>query len=265
VVFPIHDRNPTRGRAYLTMTLIGLNVLIFLFSPAVRGSLTGNGSEVLQCKETAYFQQWGAVPRELTTARQLDRVAGPPVPGEPNACQAVHPAYQKNIVLSTLTAQFVHAGWLHLIGNMLFLWVFGNNVEDRFGRLRFGIFYVLAGFLSSYAYAFSTPNSTDTLVGASGAIAGVLGAYLMLFPRAKVLTVVIVVPLWLRAWLVLGVWFVLQVINAQLSASANNGGIGYLVHVVGFILGVAYGLWYRQRNPPPPPMVRVAPGYPPPW
>jgi membrane associated rhomboid family serine protease len=262
VVFPIHDQNPTRNRAYLTLTLIGLNVLIFLFSPAVRGSLTGSGSDVLQCSETAYFEHWGVIPTELTHARQLPVVSGPPVPGEPGGCLAVRPSYRKNLILSTFTAQFVHAGWLHLAGNMLFLWVFGNNVEDRFGRPRFALFYVLSGVVASYAYAYSTPDSVDTLVGASGAIAGVLGAYLMLFPRAKVLTIVILLPLRLRAWVVLGVWFALQVINAQLSASTNNGGIGYLVHVVGFLLGVAYGLWFRRRHPPPPPVVRVAPGYP---
>jgi membrane associated rhomboid family serine protease len=262
VVFPIHDQNPTRNRAYLTMTLIGLNALIFLFSPAVRGSLTGSGSEVLQCSETAYFQHWGVVPAELTHARQLTSVAGPPVPDSPSNCQAVEPTYRKNLILSTVTSQFVHAGWLHLAGNMLFLWVFGNNVEDRFGWARYLIFYLMSGVVAGYAYAYSTPESADTLVGASGAIAGVLGAYLMLFPRAKVLTIVIVIPLRLAAWIVLGVWFALQVINAQLSASANNGGIGYLVHIVGFLLGVAYGLWFRRRHPPPPPVIRVAPGYP---
>jgi membrane associated rhomboid family serine protease len=262
VVFPIHDQNPTRNRAYLTMALIAFNVLIFLFSPAVSGSLTGSGSEQLQCAEQAYFQKWGAIPTELTHAEQLPNTAGPPVGG---GCEAVPTDYRKRLVLSTLTAQFVHAGWLHLLGNMLFLWVFGNNIEDRFGRFRYGLFYVLSGVVSAYAYAYSAPDSTDVLVGASGAIAGVLGAYLMLYPRARVLTVVIVLPLWLRAWLVLGVWFLLQVVNVQLSAGANPGGIGYLVHVVGFLVGVAYGLWYRQRYPPPPPMVRVAPGYPPPW
>ena len=259
MVFPIHDQNPTRNRAFLTLTLIALNVVIFLMSPAVRSSLTGGGSERLQCEEQAYFQQWGAVPYELTHARQLPYTAGPPV--GPDTCRAVAPTYRKNIVLSALTAQFIHAGWLHLLGNMLFLWVFGNNVEDRFGRFRFGLFYLLVGVISTYAYAYFTPESTDALVGASGAIAGVLGAYLMLFPRARVLTVVVVVPIWLRAWLVLGVWFVLQAVNARLAGTA--GGIGYLVHVVGFLVGVAYGLWFRRRHPPPPPVIRVWPGYPP--
>ncbi len=262
MVFPIHDQNPTRNRAYLTLALIGLNVVIFLISPAVRGSLTGGGSEQLKCAEVAYFQRWGAVPTELTHAEQLPVTAGPPVGSD--TCRAVRPTYRKNLILSTITAQFIHAGWLHLLGNMLFLWVFGNNVEDRFGRIRFVVFYLLVGVISTYAYAYSTPDSTDTLVGASGAIAGVLGAYLMLFPRARVLTVVIVLPLWLRAWLVLGVWFVLQAVNAQLSANAGGGGIGYLVHVVGFLVGVAYGLWFRRRHPPPPPFRAVPPGWPPP-
>jgi membrane associated rhomboid family serine protease len=259
VVFPIHDENPTRNRAFLTLTLIALNMLVFLISPAVRSSLTGGGSERLRCAEQAYFQRWGAIPTELTHAKQLPYTFGPPVGRD--TCEQVAPTYRKNLILSTLTAQFIHAGWLHLLGNMLFLWVFGNNVEDRFGRLRFALFYLLVGVVSTYAYAYSAPDSADVLVGASGAIAGVLGAYLMLFPRARVLTVVVVIPIWLRAWLVLGVWFVLQVVNARLAGTA--GGIGYLVHVVGFLVGVAYGMWFRRRHPPSAPVIRVAPGYPP--
>jgi membrane associated rhomboid family serine protease len=254
VVFPIHDQNPTRNRAILTLTLIALNLVIFLISPAVRGSLTGGGSERMQCAEQAYFRRWGAVPFELTHAEQLPYTARPP-------CTRVATTYRKNLILSALTAQFIHAGWLHLLGNMLFLWVFGNNVEDRFGRLRFALFYLLVGVVSTYAYAYSARDSEEVLVGASGAIAGVLGAYLMLFPRARVLTVVVVIPIWLRAWLVLGVWFALQAVNARLAGTA--GGIGYLAHVVGFLVGVAYGLWFRRRHPPPAPVIRVAPGYPP--
>jgi membrane associated rhomboid family serine protease len=264
VVFPIHDQNPTRNRAYLTLLLIAFNVVVFLFSPAVRGSLTGGGSDQTKCAEQAYYQRWGAIPTELTHAEQLSVTAGPAVGTD--TCLAVKPAYRKNLILSTLTAQFIHAGWLHLLGNMLFLWVFGNNVEDRFGRIRFASFYLLVGLISTYAYAYSAPESTDTLVGASGAIAGVLGAYLMLFPRAKVLTVIVVLPLYLRAWVVLGVWFILQAVNVQLSANANAGGIGYLVHVVGFLVGVAYGLWFSRRHPLPPPTVTLHPGsgWPPP-
>jgi membrane associated rhomboid family serine protease len=259
VVFPIHDQNPTRNRAWVTLGIIALNVVIFLISPAVRGSLTGAGDARTQCAEQAYFQHWGAIPTELTHATQRPYTVVP----AGDACLEVRADYRKNLILSTVTAQFIHSGWLHLLGNMLFLWVFGNNVEDRFGRLKYILFYLLVGIVSTYAYAYSAPNSADTLVGASGAIAGVLGAYVMLFPRARVLTVVVVLPIWLRAWLVLGVWFALQVVNARLAGTAS--GIGYLVHVVGFLVGVAYGLWHRRRHPPPAPVIRIGPGYPPMW
>jgi rhomboid family protein len=254
VVIPIHDQNPTRNRAYLTLALIGLNVVIFLLSPAVHGSLTGGGSPRQQCAERAYYQRWGAIPTELTHNRQL-REAVQPGPG--GTCVSAEPTYRKIPIVSALTTQFVHAGWLHLLGNMLFLWVFGNNVEDRFGRFRFAAFYLAVGVIASYFYAYAFPGSADTLVGASGAIAGVLGAYLMLFPRARVLTIVLVIPIWLRAWLVLGLWFILQAFNAELATNPNAeaGGIGYLVHVVGFVLGLAYGLWFRSRHPPPRPVL----------
>jgi membrane associated rhomboid family serine protease len=253
VVIPIHDQNPTRNRAYLTLALIGLNVVIFLFSPAVHGPLTGGGSARQQCADRAYYQRWGAIPIELTRNQPLPYTWQPGLGG---SCVAAEPSYHKIPIVSAVTSQFIHAGWLHLLGNMLFLWVFGNNVEDRFGRIRFATFYLAGGVISSYVYAFSFPDSTVTLVGASGAIAGVLGAYLMLFPRARVYTIVLVVPLWLRAWLVLGLWFVLQAVNAELATNPNadSGSIGYLVHVVGFVLGLAYGLWFRSRHPPPSPV-----------
>ena len=262
MVIPIHDQNPTRNRAYLTLTLIGLNVVIFLLSPAVRDSPTGGGGSARQqCAEKAYYQRWGAIPIELVHNQPLVYTE----PGAGGSCASVEPSYHKIPLVSAVTSQFVHAGWLHLLGNMLFLWVFGNNVEDRFGRFRFAVFYLAVGVVATYVYAFSFPYSTDTLVGASGAIAGVLGAYLMLFPRARVLTVVVVVPIWLRAWLVLGLWFVLQAFNAELATNPNadGGGIGYLVHVVGFVLGLAYGLWFRSRHPPPYPAA-VPPRWPPP-
>jgi membrane associated rhomboid family serine protease len=254
VVLPLRDLNPTRNRAYLTLALIGLNVVIFLLSPAAHDPPIGRVSTQRQCAERPYYQHWGAVPIELTHNRPLPYTFQP---GPGGSCVAAEPNYHKIPFVSTVTTQFVHAGWLHLLFNMLFLWVFGNNVEDRFGRLRFAAFYLAVGIIATYVYAFSFPSSTETLVGASGAIAGVLGAYLMLFPRARVLTVVLVVPIWLRAWMVLGLWFILQAFNAELDTSPNtgDGGIGYLVHVVGFVLGLAYGLWFRSRHPPPNPVL----------
>jgi membrane associated rhomboid family serine protease len=249
VVIPIHDENPTRVAPLVTLALIALNVGVFLLSPVVRSPLTHDPTGSAFCRQQAYYQRWGAVPAELTHAAQLPGTPGPAVGSA--GCQLVPPGYRKNLVASMVTALFVHAGWLHLLGNMLFLWVFGNNVEERFGRTRFLLFYLLVGVLSGYGFALSRPESVEPLVGASGAISGVLGAYLVLFPRARVLTVVLVVPIWLRAWLVLSVWFLIQAVNASGTGVSGAADVGYLVHLIGFVLGVVYGGLLRRRRPRP--------------
>jgi membrane associated rhomboid family serine protease len=158
-----------------------------------------------------------------------------------------------------LTAMFLHGGLLHLAGNMLFLFVFGNNVEDRLGPWRYLLFYLACGYLATYGFALSDPSSQETLVGASGAIAGVLGAYLVLFPHARVTSLVpflFFIPVWLPAWIVLGSWFVLQWLYFQGAATAQGAGVAYLAHVVGFAAGVILILLFgglRARRPPPPP------------
>jgi membrane associated rhomboid family serine protease len=147
-----------------------------------------------------------------------------------------------------LTSLFLHGSWLHLLGNMLFLWVFGNNVEDRFGRLRYLLFYLACGVLATYGFALANPGSTEALIGASGAIAGVLGAYLILYPRARVWSLVPVlffIPLRLPAWLVLGLWFLLQWVFTVGYAVSQAGSVAYLAHVLGFVTGVVVGLLVR--------------------
>ena len=149
---------------------------------------------------------------------------------------------------------FPHAGWLHLLGNMLFLWVFGNNVEDRLGRIRYLLFYLVCGYAAAYGFALVNPDSAEPLIGASGAIAGVLGAYLVLYPRARVWSLVpflLFIPLRLPAWLVLGLWFVLQWVYASGIAVSGAGSVGYLAHVVGFVVGVLVALPVRLSRPPP--------------
>src|SRR5262249_10192820 len=149
---------------------------------------------------------------------------------------------------------FLHAGWLHLLGNMLFLWVFGNNIEDRFGRLRYLLLYVIAGYVAAYGYAMANPHTTQPLVGASGAISGILGAYLILFPFARVWSLVPVlffIPLRLPAWLVLGMWFVLQGLYSAGLGIADGGGVAYLAHVLGFVVGILFALPLRGNQPPP--------------
>jgi membrane associated rhomboid family serine protease len=153
-------------------------------------------------------------------------------------------------VLSVLTAIFVHAGWLHLLGNMLFLAVFGNNVEDRFRRLPYLIFYLACGYIAAYGFAIVHPSSTAPLVGASGAIAGVLGAYLALFPKARVWSLVpflFFIPLRIPAWIVLGLWFVLQWAYS-VGGVAGSGGVAYVAHVFGFLAGLLVGLAVRASG-----------------
>jgi len=156
-------------------------------------------------------------------------------------------------VLSVLTAMFVHAGWLHLLGNMLFLLVFGNNVEDRFRKIPYLIFYLASGYVAAYGFAFVYPGSIEPLVGASGAIAGVLGAYLALYPKARVWSLVpflFFIPLKIPAWLVLGLWFVLQWAYA-VGGLGGGGAVAYVAHVFGFLFGLLVGLVVRASSSQP--------------
>ncbi|HYT26538.1 MAG TPA: rhomboid family intramembrane serine protease, partial [Actinomycetota bacterium] len=210
-LIPIHDQNPTRRPAVVTYLLIAANVIVFLLEPVTTSVSGDQGSVVAECRQIAFFRKYAAIPRELTTNKPLGVTAGPPA--GPNACRPVRATYHKIPFLSVLTAMFLHGGWLHLLGNMLFLYVFGNNVEDRLGHLRFLLFYIACGYVAAYGFALTNPNSSATLVGASGAIAGVLGAYLVLYPRARVTSLVpflLFLPVRLPAWIVLGSWFVLQ-------------------------------------------------------
>jgi membrane associated rhomboid family serine protease len=250
VVIPVHDSNPVRRTPVVTYLLIAANVVVFLLSPVARSSLTGGAASVQACRQEAYFRRWGAIPRELTRNGQLgETVVGPAEGG----CLVGPPSYAKSPVLSALTAMFLHAGWLHLLGNMLFLFVFGNNVEDRFGRLRFLLWYLAWGLAATYAFALANAGSTGAVVGASGAIAGVLGAYLVLYPRARVVSLVpflFFLPVRIPAWLVLGSWFVLQWLYARGDGLTAGSGVAYLAHVAGFVCGVVVGLRYRKAAYP---------------
>jgi membrane associated rhomboid family serine protease len=262
-LIPIHDENPTWRTAWVTITLIALNLVVFLLEP-VAFSFSGNPASAADaCHQEAFFRRYAAIPRELTTNRQLPRTITetrpPRVEGNQVACPVGRPTYDKLPALSVLYAMFLHGSWLHLLGNMLFLWVFGNNVEDRLGRVRYLLFYLLCGYAATYGFALADPGSTTTLVGASGAIAGVLGAYLVMFPRARVTSLVpflLFLPARLPAWVVLGSWFVLQYFYASGASIGTGAGVAYLAHVVGFIAGIVLiillgGLSQRRRPPPP--------------
>ena len=251
MVIPVHDINPLRSTPWVTYALIAANVIVLvLLTP---GMIPGTMSQAATvCKQEAFDDRYGAIPRELVHDRPLRLVVTGQVVATPQgaACVIGRPSYHKNPVLSVLTAMFVHAGWLHLLGNMLFLAVFGNNVEDRFRKLPYLIFYLACGYIAAYGFAFVHPSSTAPLVGASGAIAGVLGAYLALYPRARVWSLVpflFFIPLRIPAWIVLGLWFVLQWAYA-VGGVGGGGAVAYVAHVFGFLAGLLVGLAVRASG-----------------
>ncbi|WP_228447014.1 rhomboid family intramembrane serine protease [Streptomyces paludis] len=205
----------------VTYGLIGLCVLAFLLSP-LSGLRPGHGDgDALRAAQSAYFERWGVIPVELM------RGASP------------------RTLLTPFTALFVHGGWLHLLGNMLFLHVFGAMTERRMGRAHFLLFYLGIGYLALFAYAAANAGSAQTLVGASGAISGVLGVFLYLFPRARVTSLfpfLLFLPLRFPAWIVLIFWFALQWL--ALRGADEGPGVAYLAHLVGFGAGFLYA-WVR--------------------
>jgi membrane associated rhomboid family serine protease len=253
MVIPVHDLNPLRRTPWVTYGLIAINVVVLLLTPGMLPRSLPQAVTV--CRQQAFDDHYGAIPRELVNDRPLRQVVTGqevPTPRGP-ACVIGPPGYHKNPVLSVLTAMFVHAGWLHLLGNMLFLLIFGNNIEDRFRKVPYLIFYVACGYVAAYGFAFVHPGSTAPLVGASGAIAGVLGAYLALYPRAKVWSLVpflFFIPLKIPAWLVLGFWFVLQWLYA-VGGIGGGGTVAYVAHVFGFLAGLLVGLAVRAASSGP--------------
>jgi membrane associated rhomboid family serine protease len=225
----------------VTWLLVAVNLAVFVFAEP----WWADG-----CTQQAFFQRWATIPAELAQGQPLDaRAAAATTEGQ---CP-VRTFSDKEVYASVLFGMFLHAGWLHLLGNMLYLWVFGNNVEDRFGHLRFLAFYLLTGAIATLAFAVPNASSLSTLVGASGAIAGVLGSYLVLFPGARVTVLVpflFFLPVRLPALIVLGLWFLLQLGELRV-ASMAGGGIAYLAHVAGFVAGV--GLTVALRGPGRPP------------
>ncbi|MER6556990.1 rhomboid family intramembrane serine protease [Streptomyces sp. NPDC001027] len=210
-------RNPS---APVTCGLIALCCLIFLVSPASGLDPAYGAGDELAAAQRAYFRHWGVVPAELFT-------------GAPRA------------VLTPATALFVHGSWVHLLGNMLFLYVFGAMTEERMGRAEFALFTVGCGYLALLGYAAANAGSSQSLVGASGAISAVLGAFLYLFPRARVtslLPFLFFLPLRFPAWVVLPFWAALQ--WAAAGQAPRGPGVAYLAHLVGFGLGLLYA-WAR--------------------
>jgi membrane associated rhomboid family serine protease len=285
-VLPLKDNNPTSRFPIVTVALIAICVVVFIwqlnFPTNHRLDQAGFGSIDQSSLE------YGAIPYRIThpsagdcdigavaevSPQQFE--AGVVCPGTSAYAAAVARSRanpqddlgpfkidQKPWYLTLITSMFMHGGFLHIAGNMLFLWVFGNNIEDRLGRVKFLFFYLLAGLIAVYTQALIDPASTAPTIGASGAIAGVLGAYALLFPRARVLTLIFIIffvtLVEIPALILLALWFILQFVPAlgQVAVGSGGGqGVAYFAHVGGFVFGLAVAaiMLYvtRSRRPEP--------------
>ncbi len=231
-MLPLGDQNePGRGWAVVTLAFMAINVAVFV---------------LLQLPSDAFTYGYSAVPAEITSGRDLvGRVRG--IPGlvlEPSP-QPVH--------LTLLSSMFMHGGWLHLGGNMLFLYIFGDNVEHRLGPIRFAVFYLAAGLAGSLAQIAIDPDSVIPTLGASGAISGVLGAYIVLFPQNRVTVLMFRFLVAVPAIVAIGIWAALQFVNGagQIAQTEETGGVAYMAHIGGFLAGVAVGFLARSMGSGP--------------
>ncbi|MFN3937246.1 MAG: rhomboid family intramembrane serine protease [Gemmobacter sp.] len=216
-MFPIRDHNPSGRTPWVTWALMAVNILVFLLTWPLMGDY----------QMAAVFDEFGIVPGRVLQSGEWHTV---------------------------LTSMFLHAGWFHIIGNMLFLWIFGDNMEDALGHVRFLGFYLLSGLAAAFLQIAADPASPIPMVGASGAIAGVLGGYLLLYPKARV-DVLIIFIIFFRifpvpAWIMLGLWFAFQVIGGW-AAPTDEGGVAYWAHAGGFAAGflLTIPVWLRLGGP----------------
>ncbi|MGB3176798.1 MAG: rhomboid family intramembrane serine protease [Albidovulum sp.] len=236
-MFPIRDHNPSERVPYVVYGLIAANIIAFLIG------LPHMESERAML---AFWRDWAMIPAAVTQGGELHGV---------------------------VTSMFLHAGFMHLAGNMLFLWIFGDNLEDQLGHLGFLIFYLVAGIAAGLSHIIADPNSVIPTVGASGAIGGVMGAYLLLFPKAKVDILLIFIIFFrvftIPAFVMLGLWFAMQIFSG-LSTPTEGGGVAYWAHAGGFIAGIlmtvpvwlrrgAKAYWQRTEGHPPHPEIDYAP------
>jgi len=215
-MFPIRDHNPSERTPFVTYALLAANILIFLSYWPLQ---TNNISEL-----GAFFDAWAMKPGEITRGKDLHTL---------------------------VTSMFLHGGWMHLAGNMLFLYIFGDNLEDQLGHVPFLLFYVVCGVLADVGQIVADPTSMVPNVGASGAIAGVMGGYLLLFPKAKVDIIIIFIVFFkiipIPAWIMLGLWMAFQVFGG-ITADVSGGGVAYWAHAGGFLVGLVLLLpfWLRR-------------------
>jgi membrane associated rhomboid family serine protease len=242
-VIPLKDVNPTRRPAVITILIIVACALVFGYQQSKPDDLSLGGRQGFVC-------EYGFIP-EHALQGTVDRA---------DACQALNAEHDR--ALGVVSSLFLHADILHIAFNMLFLWVFGNNIEDRLGRVRFLPFYLVCGVLGTLAQGVVDPGSTVPLIGASGAISGILGAYLVLYPRVRVWTVVLplfFLPFRLPAWLWLAIYFALQFVYLLDSSTNGGGGVAYMAHVGGFAAGaLLIRPFLTGRGEPRPPAPAIA-------
>ena len=226
-MIPLKDDLPTRSAPAVTVALIAMNVLVFLYQASLQ--IDGGGEGAAQ----AFAMEFGLVPCRLTGACQMAGDLPSPL-------------------FTVFSSMFLHGSFFHIAGNMLYLWIFGNNVEDTLGHVRYLLFYLASGVAAAAMQIVVDQQSPVPMIGASGAISGVLGAYLLLFPHAKVLTLVIFGFFWrllsIPALVVLGFWMVVQLVNGLGSLGAG-GGVAWFAHIGGFIAGMGLVWVVRPRQP----------------
>ena len=241
-MFPIRDENPTIRTPFATFAIIGLNIAVWMF-------IQGFGS-ILPLAQS--LCEYGLIPGELLDLAPIGAV----IPIGPNlGCEL-----QQGSSLTLITHQFLHSGWFHLITNMWFLWIFGDNVEDAMGPVRFVVFYLLCGLSAATAQIMNDPGALMPMVGASGAIGGVLGAYLRLYPHARIVTLLFFgfffTTVALPAIAMLGYWFFLQLAGAMPALQGPGGGVAFWAHIGGFLAGMVLvgpmhrADYYAQHFPP---------------
>lgn len=220
-MIPYKDDNPTTTFPFITIGIIALNIAVYLWE-----IISPSGQQQV----VSYY---GAIPHNLLTF---------------DTTQPIHP------VATVFSSMFLHGGLFHVGGNMLYLWIFGNNIEDMLGHLRFLIFYLLSGIVAAYAHTISSPDSLIPMIGASGAVSGVLGAYLLLFPHARVHTILFFGFFWqivkLPALIVIGFWAIIQFINGVITKGVlGQGGVAWFAHIGGFLFGlITVRIWLPRRS-----------------
>ena len=236
-MIPLRDANPTRRSALVTLAIVLACSVAFAWE---LGLGAGSGDAALN----RLIRDWGVVPARLTAAW-------------------AHGHYWSTDSATLVTSQFLHGGWLHLLGNMLYLWIFGNNVEDRLGRFGFLVFYLVGGVVAALAQVAVDPTSSAPTIGASGAIAATLGAYIVLFPGARVTSLIFLGFFYqllnIPAVIVLGFWFLLQLVDGFASLGVSqSGGVAFFAHIGGFVFGILVG--FAAKHSPVGPAGRLGVG-----